>query len=234
MRTILLVTVFLSGAALMSLEMGSFRLFEPVYGSDINVWGSLISVFLGGLAVGAIVGGALADRGPRMWKLGLILALGGAVTLALRFYAIDVMDLMFPGEGAPLPAEWGTGGQTLRVYVPPDLRWPTLLASLVLFGPPTLLLGMVSPYAARLFILGMPTMGTDVGRLYGISTIGSILGTLLTSFYLITWMGTRALLTSNGLLLAVLGLILVAVDLTCRRRGGRGPSGQNGLAMRPR
>ena len=218
MRSTLLATVFLAGASLMSLEMASFRLVEPVYGSDIIVWGSLISVFLGGLAVGAISGGWLADRGPRLWKLGAILALGGAVTIALRFYADGIMELMYPGQGAPLPAEWGTPGQALQVYMPPDLRWPTLAASFVLFGPPTLLLGMVSPYAARLFVYGMPNMGTDVGRLYGVSTIGSILGTLLTAFYLIAWMGTRSLLTSNGILLIVLGAAIALADAAFKRR----------------
>jgi len=213
MRTTLLATVFLSGGALMSLEMASFRLVEPVFGSDISVWGSLISVFLGGLAVGAISGGWLADRAPRLLKLGLILAIGGAVTIALRFYANAAMDFMYPGQGAPLPAEWGPPGQALQVYVPPDLKWPTLAASLLLFGPPTLLLGMVSPYAARLFVLGMPNMGADVGRLYGVSTIGSILGTLVTAFYLIALMGTKALLMANGYLLIGLGVVLAAIDL---------------------
>ena len=213
MRSTLLATVFLAGASLMSLEMAGFRLVEPVYGSDIIVWGSLISVFLGGLAVGAISGGWLADRGPRLWKLGAILALGGAVTIALRFYADGIMELMYPGQGAPLPAEWGIPGQALQVYMPPDLRWPTLAASFVLFGPPTLLLGMVSPYAARLFVYGMPNMGTDVGRLYGVSTIGSILGTLVTAFYLIALMGTKALLMANGYLLIGLGVVLAAIDL---------------------
>jgi hypothetical protein len=102
--------------------------------------------------------------------------------------------------------------------MPPDLRWPTLAASFVLFGPPTLLLGMVSPYAARLFVYGMPNMGADVGRLYGVSTIGSILGTLLTAFYLIAWMGTRSLLTSNGILLIALGTAIALADVAFKRR----------------
>ncbi|MBE3123562.1 MAG: fused MFS/spermidine synthase [Planctomycetes bacterium] len=218
MRTTLLVTVFLSGGALMSLEMAGFRLVEPVYGSDISVWGSLISVFLGGLAVGAVLGGHLADRSPRLWKLGAILFLGGVVTIALRYYATGMMDWMYPGEGAPLPAEWGTGGSNLNVYVPPDLKWPTLWVSLMLFGPPTLLLGMVSPYAARLFVYGMPNIGADVGRLYGISTVGSIIGTLGTAFYLISWMGTRWILLSNGLLLVALGLTLAMMDTAAKRK----------------
>ena len=209
MRTTLLATVFLSGGALMSLEMAGFRLLPPYFGDDIEVWGSIISVFLGGLALGAVSGGTWADRGPRLWKLGLILAAAGLAALLLPLYARPVMDWL-SGKGAPLPAEWGGDG---GVYKPPSLRWQALAAALVMFGPLTLLLGMVSPYAARLFVFGMPKMGADVGRLYGVSTVGSILGTIGTAFYLIAWMGTRGLLVSNGILLATLGVLLGASDL---------------------
>ncbi|MBM4017332.1 MAG: hypothetical protein FJ288_03235 [Planctomycetes bacterium] len=213
MRLGLLATVFIAGAALMSLEMASFRLVEPELGSDIVVWGSLISVFLGGLAVGAVAGGRWADVRPSLAKLGLILLVSGAVALAVPLYADAVLDWCYPGEGAPLPAEWGTGGgDTLVVYHPPDMRWPALAAGTLLFGIPALLLGMVSPYAARLFVREMPHLGTSIGQLYGVSTVGSILGTLGTAFYLIALMGTRWLLSLNGLVLVALGLSLAAAN----------------------
>jgi hypothetical protein len=218
MRTILLVTVFLSGAVLMSLEMVSFRLVEPVYGSAMIVWGSLISVFLGGLALGAVGGGALADRGPRLWKLAALIVVGGAITLALPYWSGKaVLEYLYPTfdmtaaiqaarAAAPSP-------ETLVQVQPPDLRWPTLMACLIIFGPPTLLLGMVSPYGARLYIQNMPSMGADVGRLYGISTVGSIAGTLITAFYLIGELGTEDLLLANGLALVEVGVVLVLAEL---------------------
>jgi len=221
MRPGLLITVFLAGAALMSLEMASFRLVEPELGSDIVVWGSLISVFLGGLAIGSIVGGRWADSRPSLAKLGLILATGGAVALAIPLYADAVLAWTYPGAGAPLPSEWGTGGAggtTLAVYHPPDMRWPALLAGTLLFGLPAVLLGMVSPYAARLFIREMPHMGASLGQVYGVSTIGSILGTLGTAFYLIAIMGTRSLLSLNGAVLLALGAALVVAGSMRRRR----------------
>jgi len=220
----LLATVFLAGGALMSLEMASFRLVEPEFGSGIEVWGSLISVFLGGLAIGAVAGGWLADRRPALWKLGLVLLAGGAVTAILPLCSDPVFAFTFPGEGAPLPPEWlapsaaeGTGGQ-ITIYQPPDLRWPALTAGAILFGLPAILLGMVSPYAARLFVHQLPNMGSGVGQVYGVSTVGSIIGTLGTAFYLVSWMGTTWLLALNGLLLAALGLVLTAAHALCRDR----------------
>lgn len=220
MRLGLLGTVFLAGAALMSLEMASFRLVEPELGSDLVVWGSLISVFLGGLAIGAVIGGRWADTRPSLAKLGLILAAAGVVALAVPLYADAVLTWAYPGAGAPLPSEWGTGGAggtELAVYHPPDMRWAALLAGTLLFGLPAVLLGMVSPYAARLFVREMPQIGTHLGQLYGVSTIGSIFGTLGTAFYLISLMGTRSLLSMNGLVLLGLGAALVVANSLRRR-----------------
>jgi len=232
-RTVILAAVFLAGAALMSLEMASFRLVQPEFGSDIVVWGSLISVFLGGLAIGAYLGGRLADRGPAMWKLALVLAVAGVVTLTLPLYADAVLDWMYPGEGAPLPAEWdragggsanGSGasdesaGGKLAVYEPPDLRWPVLGAGLLLFAGPSILLGTVTPYSARLLIQSIPSLGRGVGQVSAVSTVGSILGTLATAFYLVAWMGTRWLLAANGLVLLGLGMMLALAHLAARRR----------------
>ena len=226
-RLLLLATVFLAGASLMSLEMASFRLVQPEFGSDIIVWGSLISVFLGGLSLGAFVGGRFADHGPRLWKLGAILAAAGLATLVLPLpllpgeepgapresIANSVLQWMFPGEGAPLPAEWEmTESNGLVVYRPPDLRWPTLGVGAILFGAPALLLGSVTPYTARLFIRSLGRVGTGVGKVSGFSTVGSIVGTLGTAFYLVAWMGTRWLLAGNGLLLVGLGALLAVAD----------------------
>ncbi|MBL7140058.1 MAG: fused MFS/spermidine synthase [Planctomycetes bacterium] len=231
MRGLLLATVFLAGGSLMSLEMASFRLIQPEFGSDIIVWGSLISVFLGGLSVGAFAGGRFADRAPRLWKLGAILAAAGVLTLLLPLpllpgdspggeresIADRVLDRLFPGAGAPLPAEWNeTGAGGLVIYQPPDLRWPTLAVGAILFGLPALLLGTVTPYTARLFIHSLGRVGTGVGKVSGVSTVGSIAGTLGTAFYLVTWMGTRWLLVSNGLLLLGLGAVLAVAGAVVR------------------
>ena len=87
-------------------------------------------------------------------------------------------------------------------------RWGSLLAATALFFLPSMLLGMVSPYAVRLVARRLSSVGTSAGALYGISTMGSFLGCLLTAFYFILWMGIRHIL-----LLSAVGLFLVAVWL---------------------
>lgn len=203
----LLLVVYLSGAAGMSLEMASFRLFQPEFGSDIYVWGSLISVFLGGLAAGAPLGGWLADRRPSTRPLALLLVLAGAAAVALLIYAQPLLEQL-SSQGA-LPAEWADPRPGApAVFTPPDLRWRTLTAGLLIFGPSTTLLGAISPFAGKMLLTTAPRLGTRLGRIYGLSTLGAITGTLGTAFYLVTLTTTRQLIAGCGLVLVALGLVL--------------------------
>jgi MFS family permease len=218
-RACVFAAAFLSGAGIMSLEMAGFRLVEPEFGSDIVVWGSLISVFLGGLALGAWAGGRLSDIRPALWKLGAILAAAGLVALLLPLYSGAVLQWTFPARWAPARVEWSAPGadNSLQVYMPPDLRWAALTAGALLFGLPAIVLGMVTPYAVKLRVRAMPTLGAGVGIISGVSTLGGITGTLGTAFYLVGWLGTRLLFVSNGAVLLAFGLALMIVDRLAAR-----------------
>jgi len=133
----------------------------------------------------------------------------GAWTLVIPQISDPVMGWVAP-SAPPLPPEWGLPPDaTTGTYEAPDLRVAAIVVGLVLFSIPALLMGMVSPYSARLFVHKLPRMGTGIGLVYGISTVGSIIGTLLTTFYLMTFLGTRALAWGNGTVLGGLGLILL-------------------------
>ncbi|MGB2614504.1 MAG: fused MFS/spermidine synthase, partial [Phycisphaerae bacterium] len=105
---------------------------------------------------------------------------------------------------------------------------PTLGAGILLFLVPSVLLGMVTPYAAKLLIQAMPNLGKGVGNVSGVSTLGAILGTIGTTFYLVTWMGTRWLILSNGLVLVGLGLALALAELAARQRAAGSPETPSG------
>lgn len=218
-RALIYIIVFLSGAALMSLEMAGFRLAQPEFGSDIIVWGSLIAVFLLGLAVGAFVGGRMADKKARLSILGIIILVAGATVVFMPLYSDGVFDAFYPSDAIDfseaLTADAGGAG-TITIVEPPDLRWPTLGAGAVLFLIPSILIGMITPYSARLLIRNLPKLGRGVGAISALSTVGSIVGTLMTSFFFIQWVGTRSLITINGVVLIGIGLIAIVGQLVLK------------------
>jgi spermidine synthase len=180
--------VFLSGAALMGLEIVGSRVLAPVFGTSIFVWGALITTFLASLAVGYELGGRLADRRPEPEVLATLL-FAAAAALCVLFAAPEaLLDVL---GRVPLPD-----------------RFRALAASLVLFGPPSVLMGMVTPFAVRLAARDLATVGSAAGRLSAVSTAGSILGTFTTAFLLIPAFPTRPILFGLGLALVVAGFLL--------------------------
>jgi hypothetical protein len=96
------------------------------------------------------------------------------------------------------------------------VRLSPLLASIILFLIPSIFLGMVSPYTVKLLLCSLHTSGKTVGTLYALSTFGSIVGTLVTAFYLITIAGVKFLIMGQGVILIVISLPLVFMNLQCK------------------
>ncbi len=186
--------VFMSGAALMGLEMAGARLVEPHFGSTIYVWGAIIGVFMLALSLGYWGGGRLSDRAPRIENLGVILLIAALLVLVIP-------------PIAPPFCVWMNEAVTI------DVRYRTLLACLVLFAPPSICMGMVSPFAVRLAAKQVSLLGSVAGSLYAVSTLGSIVGTLLVSFVLVELIGTSAIVYS-------VGIVLAAVAVFCFFCGG--------------
>jgi len=193
---IISVIVFICGAVVMSFEILGSRVLAPNFGSSVFVWGSLISVFLTGLSAGYYLGGRIADRNPSSRKLGLMIIAPGVLFLTFPLYSAPITDWIFI--------------QDLGVRLSP------LIASLVLFLLPSFFLGIVSPYTAKLMICSLHTSGKTIGTLYALSTFGSIIGTLVTSFYLITIAGVNALIMGQGALLIISSVPLFFINLSCR------------------
>lgn len=188
--------VFVCGAVVMSFEILGSRVLAPNFGGSVFVWGSLISVFLAGLSAGYYLGGKLADINPSSRKLGLMIIAAGVLLLAFPLYSAPISDWIFMKD--------------LGVRLSP------LLASLTLFLIPSVFLGIVSPYTAKLMICSLHTSGKTIGTLYALSTFGSIIGTLLTSFYLITVAGVNALIMGQGVLLLIISIPLFFMKLYCK------------------
>jgi len=164
---LLMVVVFVCGFALMGMEMLGARLLNPYFGSSIYVWGSVISIFLLALSVGYWLGGGLSTRHPDARLLAAAILLAALGFLLVPQVAHGVNERVF---------DLGL-----------DDRWGALLSATVLFLLPSLLLGTVSPFTVRLATREVRHAGAIAGLLYAVSTLGSFLGCILTSFYFVLW-----------------------------------------------
>jgi MFS family permease len=188
---VLIVLVFVCGWAVMSLEILGGRILTPYFGSDIYVWGSVIGVFLMSLAIGYFLGGKLSKRFGKPGYLSGVIVVAAVLVAVLTQLHEKVNDAVFDFTVTEEP-----GGE----------RWGCLLSATILFLLPTTLLGMVSPYAVRLATTEIRSVGERAGMLYAISTVGSVLGCLMTAFYLILWFHINTILLLTGGLLFVVAL----------------------------
>ena len=184
-RRLLLPLVFISGMASLGVEFGASRLLAPYFGTSLYVWGVLIGLVLVYLSAGYVIGGRLADRHPREEVLYQITAWAGLW--------IGIIPLI----SYPILLASQQGFKELSV----GLVAGTLFAVVILFATPVILLGCVSPFAIRLLLRDVETGGNTAGRVYALSTAGSILGTFLPVFWFIPTYGTRPTLEGFGLVL---------------------------------
>jgi hypothetical protein len=180
---------FIVGGVLMGFEMLGARYLYPYFGSGIETWAGLISTVLVALAVGYFAGGALVGRYPSLRLLALAVALAALYLAGIPASADTLMTAILGAIGAR-PAG-------------------ILLAAAALLLIPLSFLGMLSPIAVRLLVRRAEESGRIAGIVYGISTIGSVFGTLFTTFALIPTIGSRAITYLYAAVLALCALSLV-------------------------
>lgn len=181
----LYAVVSVSGAAVLAIEILGTRILGPFYGVSLFLWSALITVTLAALSLGYAIGGRWADRGARIERLGIVLALAGLLVVAI------------PWLRRPL----------LSITEPLGLRAAVLVTSAILFGPPLTLLGMVSPYAIRLRTDRLEDVGRTAGNIFAISTVASVASALATGFVLIPSVGVQRLTLGIGLGLLLTGAL---------------------------
>lgn len=183
--------IFLCGAALMIIELTGSRILAPLLGTSLVIWTSLIGIILGSLSLGAWWGGLLADRRPQSQLLGRIVLLAAWATAAIGLSKTWVLEAL---------------QQTGNLHV------LAIVATVTLFAPAAILLGMVTPFGIRLSLSNSEHSGRISGNLYAVSTIGSIVGTFLAGFVLIAWMGNTALIFTTAAMLGLAALMAHSAD----------------------
>ena len=180
------VTIFLSSAALMVLEIAAARLIAPYVGVSLYTWTSIIGVILAGLSLGNWLGGVLADRGGTPRTAGITLALCALFCLA---------SLLWLSLLAPILQAWAL-----------SLITASFLYVAALFFLPAMLLGVVTPLLTTLALALSARPGHIVGKMHALAALGSIVGTFLAGYWLIQTFGTRAVIVGTAVALFLLAL----------------------------
>lgn len=185
------------GAVVMMLELVGARMVAPFFGTSIYVWTAMIGVILGALSLGYWYGGILADRKANDNGLMRVIVIAAAAI----YLSVVVQEALLGAIS----------------YINIDVRIATLIAATALFAPAAILLGVISPYVAKLRISSLKTTGKSIGRLYAAGTFGSIVGTFLAGYWLIGWFGNRTLGFSLVFVLVLLSLMAERRDWMMRR-----------------
>jgi MFS family permease len=181
------VFAFVGSGCLLVLELVAARLIAPTVGVSLYTWTSVIGVVLGGVSLGNYLGGRLADRWPSSSTLAVVYLAGSAASL-LVLGVLHFIDLLELPRTAPA---------LLQVV------WVTA----VLFLLPSTILGAPTPILTRLSLHAVDETGRVVGRIQAGAALGSIVGTFLTGFFLISWLGTRHIVAGVAATLLLLALL---------------------------
>ena len=188
-RALIACMAFVSGFCIMTIEMLGARILSPYFGGSLSVWGSIITIFMLALALGYLLGGRLSTRTPSGLTYALFFIGAALFSLPIILFADSIM-------------------RPIMINVE-DPRYGSLLASIFLFFIPTSVLGMISPYSVRLMVDREEHSGQMAGLLYFISTLGSALGTLGTSFYFVLWYEVNQILWGALVSLVIAGLVVL-------------------------
>jgi len=187
--------VFCAGIGSMATEMCASRLIAPYYGSSTMIWANIIGLILIALSVGYVLGGKLADRYPSARALGIVVLCGAVLTAVVPFAAKPFLSVTINGiDSASVGAVLGS-----------------FFACVVLFVPSVILLGMVSPFAIRLGISEVDKAGSTAGRVFALSTAGSLVGTFVPPLVSIPLIGTQRTLLAAAALIAAAAALLLGV-----------------------
>ncbi len=181
---------FLSGALVMILELVGSRILSPYFGSSIYIWTGMIGVILGFLSLGYYYGGVLADKGITSNRLAEILWYAGTFIFLIAIFKEPMLE-------------------KIAMYFVGETKKGSLFSIILLFGPASALLGCVTPFLIKLRLDNFDNLGKDVGRIYALSTMGSITGTFLAGYSLIPYFGNTTL---TILVAVVLFLMSVWID----------------------
>jgi spermidine synthase len=181
----LLFTAFCTGAGIMIVELVGVRVLAPCFGLSLYVWTSLIAVAMISLAIGYHLGGFIIDKFPQIIVPYIFISLAGVWTALIPIFQKPILEI---------GANWGN-------------KWGPMGSSLILFTLPLVFLAMVYPSIIKLITSRLEKIGSIVGSISAVSTLGSILGTIMTGFFLIPLLPISKILLFTGLVLIFISIV---------------------------
>jgi MFS family permease len=188
-KLLIYTNAFIIGFIIMSFEMIGSRYLNPYFGSSIFTWASIITVVMIALTIGYFIGGKIADKFPSSKILGGIVIIVFFFLILVPYYNESLLDTIF--------------------NITDDVRYGSFLGASSILLLPLLLMGIYSPFAIRLIVLSIDDAGKTAGNIYGIATLGSVAGTLFTTFYLIPIMGVDQITFILSFITLLSGLSLI-------------------------
>ncbi len=173
-RTIVYLTITISGASVMIFELVAPRLFAPYFGTSTYIWTIVIGVVMTSLSLGYFLGGKLADRRPHTSTLATLYLIGAVISFIICLSKDFILHSSYLDQR--------------------DIIAGSFQVALLLLGPINLVLGMVTPVGVRLLTKSKDSSGSVSGNVYAVSTIGSIIGTFAAGFWLIPMFGISDIL----------------------------------------
>jgi hypothetical protein len=189
---LLLALALILGFALMGFEMLGSRYLYPYFGGGINTWASLIATVLVALMLGYLIGGALVDRTMSPRLCGGLLVVAGVYLFTIPLWVDPLFGWILTAIGD------GMAG--------------IVFAATILLLLPLTLMSVFTPFAVRLLLVSISFGGRIVSYVYGVSTIGNVLGTLVTTFTLVPSFGSRALTMVFAAVTIACGLLMVVAN----------------------
>lgn len=192
-KMVILLLAFCAGFSIMCFELLGGRMLAPYFGSSVYVWGSIITVFMLALSIGYLSGGRYSMYQPSLNKFAGIFIVAALSLVPMILFSQNLFEFVFE-----------------RIE---DPRYGSLVASSLVFLLPSIVMGMIAPYSVRILTVSANSSGQTAGFLYFVSTLGSAVGTIMTSFYFVLWMEVDQILWLTVAILLIAGCIALLISL---------------------
>ncbi len=193
-KVTILLLAFCAGFSIMCFEIIGGKLLAPYFGSSVYVWGSIITIFMLALSIGYLIGGKYSLYQPNVTKYGVIYICAAIAIIPTIWFSEPIMDFVFS--------------------LVEDPRYGSLLASTIMFLIPTIIMGMIAPYSVRILTESKASSGHTAGFLYFVSTFGSAIGTIMTSFYFVLWFEMNQILWLTSGIMFFAGALALAISFS--------------------